>query len=173
MRKRGFSEQTFLATNPMPDVTDAEVLKRAELDMIEPKERSPFMMDWKYAPGPDSEYVSLAPGDSVIIRKSECAEFLTEFGEMGGVVIPTAASELEILQAKAQGLVSAVKKYAEQGKTRLVEIRKGKGLTKEDMDDYKYDHWAYYYNQARSEICAEHLKALREEIAELKELEEE
>jgi hypothetical protein len=108
-----------------------------------------------------------------MLRESECRAFLAEFSELGGVIISSDATDLEHLQERTKGLFAAAKKFSEQGRKRLVEIRKGFGFGKEDMEDHKYDHWAYYYNQAKADIIVDHLKELREQIAILKEKEDE
>jgi hypothetical protein len=169
MARRGFSEKNYRGANPLPEVTDAQVLKRAGLDMTEPKDMSPFVLDWIFAPGPDREFVRLNPGDHVVLRQSECPMFREEFKDIGGAVYAVDATDLEVAEEEAKAIDRAMKHYARQGNVRLVDIRKKHGLTREEMEDFKYDHWAYYYNQARADILKEALKEQRELIAKLKE----
>jgi hypothetical protein len=166
--KRGFSEKVFHGVNAMPDTSDADILKRAKLDMIEPGKRKPFTLDWRFAPGPDSEFVSLAPGDFCLLRESECHFFLEEFRDIGGVVYPVDATDLEKATAVVDGMRRAMKHFNDQGSVRLVDLRKKHGLTKEEMEDFKYDHWAYYYNQARADVLKDAVAKQVKRIAALK-----
>jgi hypothetical protein len=95
--------------------------------------------------------------------------FREEFKDIGGAVYAVDATDLEVAEEEAKAIDRAMKHYARQGNVRLVDIRKKHGLTREEMEDFKYDHWAYYYNQARADILKEALKEQRELIAKLKE----
>jgi hypothetical protein len=168
MAKRGFSEKNYCGANPLPDISDAEILERAGLDVMEPKDMGPFTLDWKYAPGPDREFARLKPGDYLILRESERQMFLTELADLGAVVYPHGADPFVKATAELKGLRRAMEHFGRQGNTRLIELRKTHGLTKEEMDDYKYDHWAYYYNQARADVLKEAVTKKTAEIEDLK-----
>jgi hypothetical protein len=168
MARRGFSEKTFRGANPLPPVTDAEVLKKAGLDMLDAARKAPFDLDWSYAPGPDHEYVVLHPGDHLVLRESETKDFLYLLGDLGCAIYPTDCDAVARAEGELAGLKRAHGHYARQGKPRLIELRKTHGLTQEEMEDYRYDHWAYYYNQARADILEEAIKEKNKEIAKLR-----
>lgn len=166
--KRGFSEPTYHGVNPLPAVTDDEVLTKAGLDLTTRARRLPFTIDWKHDFGENYEFIRLEPGDSVILRQSEIQGFKDMVGELGVAVFRIGCSPVEKAEAELEALRIAMNKYTEQGRVRLTAIKKTHGFSDQDMEDHKYDHWAYYYNQAKADILRDAVKAKQKEIAELK-----
>jgi hypothetical protein len=166
MAKRGISEKIQYAYNPLPDISEAAVLKRAELDdIIEPAKPSPFDWLWKYGAGLGSDRIHLLPQKFHALRASEAQEFLIEFQEQGGVVISDPSDKEEVKKATIRGLTAAHGFYRDRGKKQLSEIRKNHGYSADEMADRKYDHWPYYKNQAIADIIHELLADLRKPSA--------
>jgi hypothetical protein len=160
-RKRGITERLMHVINPLPDVGEAVLLERAGLDMLEPSKLSPFVYNWKYSGGLETEIVQLNPGDHVALRESEVKEFMAEFKDLGAIAVPADCDEETREKAVLKGLQTAHRHYHNVGGRRIVELKKGRGYSKEDLEDHKYDHWVYHLNAARADVIAEQIKALR------------
>ena len=161
MAKRGISEKVNHIYNPLPDVSDEEILERAGLDLIEPAKRSQWICDWKYSAGQDGEWIHLGPGEFLMLRESEVRDFMRENREMGMVVVDDPTDPESVRKATLAGLTAALKFFRDRGKVRLLDVRKTHGFTQEEMEENKHDHWAYYYNQAKADIISDVLKDLR------------
>jgi hypothetical protein len=160
-RTRGISEKVFHIYNPLPDVDDQEILDRAGLELMEPAKKSQFTCHWQYSGGAEQEWIHLNPGEFLLLRESEVKEFMKENREHGMVVVDDPSDPESIKAASIKGLTAALKFFKDRGKVRLVDVRKTHGFTKEEMEENKHDHWAYYYNQAKADIIADVLKGLR------------
>jgi hypothetical protein len=161
VKRRGFSEPVVHVYNPLPDVSDAEILERAGLDLIDPATRSPWICDWRYSGHDEREWVHLKPGEFLMLRKSELPEFMNENRELGMVVVDDPQDPESIRKATIKGLTAAYTFFKDRGKVRLLAVRKTHGFTAEEMEENRHEHWAYYYNQAKADIIAEVLKDLR------------
>ena len=162
MPRRGISEKVFHAFNPMPDVTEERLIKLANLPLIEPSRRAPFDVLWKYAGGLDQERITLSPGETLVLRETEAQQFLTEFKELGMVVVEDVNDKDEVRRKRAEGLQKALTFYSDRGMKRVTEWRKTHGHSKEDLDDFKYsDLWVYYLNQAKADVVAEELQEVK------------
>lgn len=161
-RRRGLSEKTFFAYNPLPLTTDADVLKRAGLDdLMEPANPLPFHITWPYGGTLEKETVRLPPQEYFMLRESECADFVKAFGEQGMVILEDPDDPKEIKAKSLAGLQKALTYWNRIGAKRLVELRKTHGFSKEEMGDFRAEHWIYYSNQAKAEFVAEEMKRLR------------
>jgi hypothetical protein len=163
-RIRGISEKVRYAFNPLPEITDAVLINKAGLDeLMEPIRDSlpPFRITWLYGGGLEAEYVQLNPQEFLALRESEVEEFLREHQELGMVVVEDAHDEEEVRLAAIKGLTKAATFYRDRGAKRLSEVRKNHGFSREEMEDRKYDHWAYYLNQTKAEVILELLKELK------------
>jgi hypothetical protein len=157
-RVRGISEKIVYAFNPLPDVSDASLYKAAKLPLIEPAKISPFVVTWKYGGTLEDETVHLQPGDFLGLRESEGQEFLRDKSEVGCVLVDDPTDEEQVKEARRKGLIVAQKFYAERGHKRIFEWRKNHGVSKDEMEDHRYDLWVYYYNQAKADLIAKELK---------------
>lgn len=161
-RRRGISEKSFYAFNPLPAITDAEVLKRAGLsDLMEPAKPLPFYVTWKYGGTLETETVRLPPQEMFVLRESECKEFAREFTEMGMVILEDPADADEVKAKTIAGLQKAQVYWNRTGAKRLIAIRKTHSYSKEDMEDLRGDHWSYHANQAKADIISDTLKSIR------------
>lgn len=170
MARLGISDKSFFAFNPLPDVTDAEVLERAGLtDLVQESRVRPFHIAWNYGFGPDGEVVRLKPGDKVVLRKSEADMFAHQYADEGMVLLEDASDPEHVRQKSIEGVERAIRFYNLRGRRRLVEIRKNLQYSKEDMEDSKADHWVYYANEAKADILRDYLKQLRKPVRKPKE----
>ena len=161
-RKRGLSEKSFYAFNPLPAITDADVLKRAGLDeLMTPVRVAPFHVSWKYGGVNETEIVQIPPQEMFLLRESECKDFTKRFAEEGMVLLEDPNDAKEVRLKSISGLQRALTFWSERGKKKLVELRKLHGYSREDMDDYRFDHWVYYANQAKADFISDALKVLK------------
>lgn len=161
-RKRGISEKSFYAFNPLPAITDADVLARAGLDeLMTAVAPLPFHFSWKYGGTNETEIVQYPPQEMSLLRQSECADFVKRFAEEGLVILEDPNDTKEVKTKTIEGLVKALAFWTSRGKKKLVELRKLHGYSREDMEDYRYDHWVYYANQAKADFISDSLKVLR------------
>lgn len=150
--------------NPLPNVTDAEVLERAKLDMIEPREaKMPFALEWTHGGGLEKEYMRLNPGERHIMRDSDAALLVRELGEQGVISHPLNASVEEVKRLVLQALQRAQQFWSFRGGQRLTEFRKKSGLGKDEIEDHRYDLYAFHYNQALADILADKIAELRKD----------
>lgn len=165
-RRRGLSEKSYYAFNPLPPTTDADLLERAGLDLMDPVSPLPFAVSWKYGGTLESEVVRIPPGDMVMLRGGiEVRDFEKAWSEFGLVVLENPQDLKEVRAKTIAGLQKAVQFWSQRGAKKLVELRKLHGYSKEDMEDYKHDHWIYYINQAKADVLAELLRELRKPAA--------
>lgn len=160
MRKRGLSEAIVWAHNPLPDISDAELLTIAGLDSVVPKANSPFAMKWQFASGLEREDVEIAPGGFMALRASEAVEMERELREQGLVIIEKRENEDEILAKSDIGLRAALEFWRSRGLPKLIAYRQRHGLTNEDMEVRKFELWAYHFAAAKAAKVEEQLKAI-------------
>lgn len=163
-RIRGITEKTIYLINPLPEVGEAELLKEAGLDMIEPKEQQPFEMHLQYSYGLEKEQMHLQPQQRLLLRESEGPELLASLQELGAVVVSAEASDDEVAKAHLRGLQTALKYWRDIG-GRLTSLRKDRGLSKEDMEEYRYDYWPYFLAAAKAKYIENEIKKLRRQPA--------
>ena len=161
MAIRGISETLYYVYNPLPDIDEAEVLERAKLDGIEPKAVHPFGVLWQYGGTLEQEKVSLKPGEFFPLRKSEADAFLKEFGPLGIVAVEDPHNPDEVRKATLSGLNKALEYWRARGNKRITEYRKTHGIGADELEDFRYDLWAYYYNQARADIIKDKITDIR------------
>jgi hypothetical protein len=163
MALRGLREKMVYIHNPLPLVSDLELLKRADLEFIEGSER-PFLFSWtwKYDTGPNFEQLRVAPGEFSPLREAEAHGFIAEFGEQGAVAVEDPEDADEVLKAKLKGLNAARKFWLDRGTRRAQAYRKVQGIGKEELEEQKSDLWPYYRNQAAAEVCDEEMKRLKD-----------
>lgn len=160
-RTRGISEQIVWLYNPCPDITERELLERAKLENIEASDLSPFEIRWKYGGVLETEWLVLRPGEQHGVRKSEAAEFMEEFGEQGMVTL-SAHPDVEEARTKAvKGLQQALKFWKDRGGKRAMEYRKKNALSRDDMEEYRYDLWAYYLNEEKAKAIEAEIRRLQ------------
>lgn len=150
-RKRGISEETVIAYNPLPDVDEGTLLIEAGLEDIDPGSKHPFALFWQYSAGQERETIELNPGEELVMRESDARDFQRELGEQGLAVRPMDADEDEINRISDAALRRAHEFWRNRGGTRIVEYRKTHGISKEELDERKYDIWSYHLNQARAD----------------------
>ena len=93
VQRRGFTESSYVVCNPLPTLTDEEILKDAGLPKSEPKPLSPFRLIFKYGSGAETETLALQPGDEMIFRESDAKTFQRVLKEEGGCIWPMDADE--------------------------------------------------------------------------------
>jgi hypothetical protein len=155
--RRGITEETVYVLNPLPPIEDAEVLERAGMsETSEAAKLKPLVIDWQYSFGEEREFIRLEPGQRVLMRVSDAQAFLKECAERGLVTHRVDADEATIARVSAEGLKKAIAFWSDRGRQRLITIRKKLGLTKEEMEDSRHEHWSFYYNQALADLLREH-----------------
>jgi hypothetical protein len=159
--RRGISEESVLVLNPLPNIDDADVLERAGLlDTAEAATLKPLCIDWQYSAGIEREFIRLQPGDTKVLRRSDATAMMHEKAEMGLCMIEMKSTDEQLKTATIGGLKRAMTFYTERGNKRLQNIRKRFGLTREEMEENKHEHWTFYYNQAIADILREELNKL-------------
>jgi hypothetical protein len=162
MALRGLREKILYVHNPLPVVSDQELLKRADLEFIEASPRpDKFSWLWKFDAGLNHEVVRCNPGDFVALREKEAAGMLAEFAEQGAVALEDPEDPDELLKAKIKGLTAAQKFWIERGTRRAMHYRKVHGIGLEELKELKPEHWAWYQNQAAAEVVAEEITRLK------------
>ena len=161
MRKRGLSEKTFYLFNPMPKISDAELLVKAGLPLTEPKNVDPWQVHWKYGCGLGSEGLRLGAGETWPVRESEVRELLSRSKREMGIVVLEDESEESKRAGEIEGLRRALPYWRRLGTPWLNEYRKNRGLTREDMEDYRYDLHPYYIAQAKTELIQARIQEIQ------------
>lgn len=162
MALRGLREKVVYAHNPLPAVTDRELLDRAGLDIVDgPDKTQLFTWIWVYDVGENYERVKLAPGDFVAMRENEGRAFLTRLAEQGGVVIEDPDDPAEVKAAKLKGLAAARGFWVDRGTKLARDYRKRHGIGQEELEEMKFDLWPFYRNQVAADVCEEEMKRLR------------
>jgi hypothetical protein len=167
--KFGMTEKTFCIYNPLPAVTEEELFEAAGMNegMVRIAERSPFMLEWRYSGGREREYIDLKPGESKQIRKVGAEMFVKANADQGAIMFAPGTPRDEVLRLSIAAVQKAIKFWHDRGAPRIAEYRKVHGLSKEELEDQKYDIWPYYLNAARAKALEAHLKDLRKELAEV------
>lgn len=156
MSRSSIVQRIVYAHNPLPNVSEAELLKDAGLDMIEASRISPFTFRWNYG----GEHIFLEAGENIPLRESEAALFRLEFEDHGGVVLEDAQDDAEVRRVSIEGLRRAQKRYKAGGAVLVLEYRKRHGITKEEAEERKHDLWAYHLCEAKANACEREIKRL-------------
>lgn len=162
MALRGLREKITYVHNPLPPVTDAELLRRAGLDYIPAAEATnKFSWYWQYDSGVNHEFIRLHPGDFVALREKEAKGFLAEFAEQGAVTVEDPEDVAEVTAAKLKGLTASRKFWIERGTKRAMNYRKVHGIGLEELKEMKGDHWPWYQNEEAARVCDEESQRLK------------
>lgn len=161
-KKRGLSEETFFALNPLPEITERELLDMAGMEDVRGAEKfNAFEMNWTWSAGLEREALRLKPGQKALLRETEAREWLRDFKELGGVLVDMDAKPAEIRKASVEGLERAARFYRDRGEIRVVEFMKTHGLGDSELGRYKYQLWAYYLNEQKANFLMDKAKELR------------
>jgi len=163
-QRRGLREKILYAHNPLPNISDSELLEKAGLDLMEGATRPIlFTWSWKYSAGLEFESLRLKPGEFAPLRENEAKDFMVEFREQGGVLAPNEdVNDPATRKLVIEGLTRAHTFYANRGANKRVpEWRKVHGLSKEEALESKYEVWTFYRNQAAADVIAERIQKLR------------
>jgi hypothetical protein len=167
MRKRGLSESVVWAHNPLPDVDDAALLAKAGLDMLTPKDKHPFALSWQFGGGLEREDISLLPGEFHPLRASESVEMQREMREQGLIMVNDMSDRAELLAKSEAGLRLAMTFWRDRGAPKLIQFRQRAGITDAEMEERKYDLWAYHVAKAKALLIEEKIKEIVRERAAL------
>jgi len=165
MRKRGISEKLVYIYNPLPAVSEKDLIDQTDLEMLEASEKNFFQFRWKYGAADEYEFVIVEPKEMLALRQSEAPEFMREFAELGAVVLEDPSDELEVARIALNGLRKAQKYWADRGTKRVMEYRKTHGIGRDELEDHKYDLWVYFRNQAAADAVEAEMKAVRSAAA--------
>lgn len=163
---RHFSDKIVYGYNPLPDVTDEEIVKRAGVRIRTVENVHPFNFNWVLQgaePG-ERESVDMIPGISPYVPLRGEAEknmFIRKWGPKGGVIIDDPADKEEVKKAALQGLMKAEKFYRDRGQIRADDYQNRHALADTMMERRKGELWAWYYNEACADIIGEHADSLR------------
>jgi hypothetical protein len=161
MARKGISEKIQYVHNPLPNVTEEDLLAKTDLDLIRASTRPFFEFRWKYGAGLENEFVVVSPGEFLPLRASEARDFLREFSEMGGVIVEDKDDADAVRKATDKGLQAAFKFWSDRGSKRVAEYRKRHGISKDDLEDHMYDLWVYFRNQAAADLVKATISELR------------
>lgn len=161
---RGISEKTLYVYNPLPQVTDHDLLIDSGLDMImEPGKRSPFRAQWDYGAGHERETIYIEPGEFFAMRESDAKEFVSSANhtELGYVVVNTPnADDPEVKKAAITGLRKALAFYRDRGDKRIITMRKVHGLSEDEINEQRADYWCYFYSAAQARAIQHEIERL-------------
>ena len=158
--RKNFSEKTVAVFNPLPAVTTQEVIKRAGLENELDAADEPFVFLWTYGYGEERENLNISPGEPVILRENEAKMYMDDKAEEGCVVITDMNDPEEVRLESLRGLRRARDFWQFRGTKQLVNIRKNLEIGKEELEDYKVEHWRLYYNEALKDICKDEIEAI-------------
>jgi len=162
MSLRGLREQVVYVHNPLPRVTDRELLDRAKLDYVDGADAPQlFSWLWKYDAGVNHETLRLGPGEFQPLRETEARQFLKEFAEAGAVSVEDQDDAEEISKAKLKGLAAAKKFWNVRGTVNAQTYRKRQGIGKDELEENKGDIWPWYRNQEAVVVCDEEMKRIK------------
>jgi len=151
------------AYNPLPEISDKDVLDRAELRRPA-RDIKPTEFRWKMWIDNDQRFFLLKPGDSIPLRGVEGEVFLKEFGDRGGVLLDNPTDDDEVQEAKVTALSKAAQFYQDRGLTRVDDYQNRHGLDGSQIERRKHgDLWQYFYNQALADIFMDELTAPSED----------
>jgi hypothetical protein len=165
-RRRNFTEKTVSIFNPMPSISTEEVVERAGLSDVMDRADEPFLLIWTY--GAKIENIVLHSGDHMVLKESEAQEFLSSMSEQGACRVEDMDDAEELHNRTLEGLRRARDFWAFRGTRQLVNIRKNLEIGKDELDDYKVEHWRIYYNEALKDFCVDAIKDLTKKSEEPK-----
>lgn len=155
------NEPVFYVCNPCPETTNRQITDAADLELAVTNDEPAFRFVWSYSSGVEKQTLILDPGCRIALRESEVRQLGQQMKEVGIVAVPDTATEAEEKAIFAKGLDIAIKFWKDRGNKRLLTVRKNLGLSKDDMEDYRYEHHCYYTNEAKGEACIAELRRLR------------
>lgn len=152
--RRGINQKVVYGYNPLPKVSEQELLTAADLELTTPSKRSPFAVRWQYSSGTEREDITLEPGDSLTLRENpEAREFLAEFKELGLVIVEDINDRAEVLAKSIEGLRVAQRHYLDRGAAQAYKMGReaSPNRSKEQVDgDFRYDYYPYFLNEAKA-----------------------
>jgi hypothetical protein len=161
VQKRGITEKSLYVLNPLPPITDAEVLEKAKLDDLSvPRNTTPLTRTWQYSGGFEKEVIVLRPGERQAMRESDASACIAEIGEQGLVTHELDATPEQIEAAVVAGVKKAITFYTDRGAKRLKALRKIHSQTQAELEEDRHQHWSFYYNQALAELLRAYLAQL-------------
>lgn len=157
-------EKVKYALNPLPDISSADVLKRADLPRRQATKDHPFAFHWKVGSQEDTQFFHIEPGDEPIALrgKEEWMVFENQWAEWGGVAVEDPEDEVEVYHARVDALRRAVESWNAVGVERADAYQITQGLTDEQMQRQRGQIWRWYYNQVLADVCGEELDKLLE-----------
>ena len=162
MPKLGLREKIQYIHNPLPAVTDAEVLERAGLEGVVPGNRLPLLRTWQYSTNEEREVLHFAPLSFTPLRAGhEISAVMRSQRELGLVVVDNPDDEDEVRQRALEGLAIAQRFYRDNGLGKVRRMMREANRGASETDEYKYDYWPYHYNEALSKFIAERINELR------------
>lgn len=168
---RGMNEETLVAFNACPVVTDEEILEEAGLPDRVHSEVDPFRIQFQFGGSTEREVVWIDAQDHMLLRRTEANAYLSENGHYGAVLIPREASDVERLTLVLEGLRKAHEYFQSRGAPQLVKYRATHGLDAEGMELQRYGViWPYHYNAAKAKALKKELDAVRVQLREAQEL---
>jgi hypothetical protein len=172
--RRGFSEKLYYAYNPFPSgFTRADIVARANLEPRDGEELlEAFPVEGTYATGNDSEWISLKPGETLVLRGEADAMSISEmFRDTSCVVIlpaPPDTCPQDCLNESIRALRPVQNYFRSRGKTQAYKMMQDAKIPREEREENRFVFWPYFENQARAEIIEEHIAKLKAELAALK-----
>jgi len=161
IRPRGVSEKTVYAYNPLPDVSEAEIVEHVGLDLITPSTVPPFQFNWQYGGGLEKELVTINPGEAVPLRTSEAKELMREARDMGIVLLDDPHDEAEVRKKSIEGLHRARQYWRARGELRKSWYRKERGLSRDELEDMKENLHVWFINEGKVHFISEEARRLQ------------
>lgn len=145
--KRGISQSTVIAYNPLPKITRAQVAEKAGIYDPRADGRDAFLLDWTFSSGAEAESVALAPQEFRILKKDEATWMLNDLKDEGLVVVDVAPGDFKssnpvVKAAVLAALHRAKNFYFQNGKERLMKQQAAHGYNTEQMETFKNNKFA-------------------------------
>jgi hypothetical protein len=150
------------AINPLPDVSDSEILKKAGLTKRKPSKHHPFEFSWLVGSGHDKQTFHITPDSEPLALRgdAEWRVFDRQWREWGGVLVNEDDSDEVVANKTFDGLRRAYEAWTKIGQVRVDEYQITHGLTDEQIERQRDQIWRYYYNQALADVISDRMEEL-------------
>lgn len=142
-------DKILYAINPLPEVSDKDVIRRAKLRR-RPQRFSPFEFRWRVGQGGILRSYVLNPGESPLALrgKEEQEAFLRIWEDCGGVLVEDPNDADELRQARIDGLLRARQRWIPVGQEAADNYQIRHRLTDEQLSRQRDQLWRWFYNEA-------------------------
>ena len=158
-------EQNYVLLNPLPHDSEAEIFKAAKQPQLPRQGVCAFTVEYQYSTGPESQRITIQPGDSIEIPYSIGKQVYRDLREQGIVFLGPEADEMETLNATVIALTQAQTFYHIRGGEAILKWKQRKQIKdKEDEDTMRHHFMGAYVNRAKAASIEKQLVKLRADL---------